>query len=216
MKHIFYIFFLSTCLSNAQQTTAFTDEVLALSKKYDTLWDSNKETIVFTGSSSIRMWKSLKALFPDKQIVNTGFGGSQAADLLYHLEPLVLRFNPKKVFIYEGDNDISAKKKPKEVITTTLEIIERIHLVDATTNIVLIGAKPSISRWKLRGHYKRLNRKFKKLSTTNALISYVDVWSPMLERRKLKQDLFISDGLHMNQKGYDIWYETMKDLVNQP
>lgn len=214
MKRILYIFILVGFLSNAQQTNGFMDEVTALSKKYDTLWDSTKESIVFTGSSSIRMWKTLKKLFPDKQIINTGFGGSQATDLLFHLEPLVLRYRPKKVFIYEGDNDISAKKKPKEVIATTLEIIENIHALDNATAIVLIGAKPSISRWKLRGRYKKLNRKLERLSKDNSLITYVDVWFPMLNRNKLKQDLFIADGLHMNEKGYNIWYETLKDLVN--
>lgn len=214
MKRILYIFILVGFLSNAQQTNGFTDEVTALSKKYDTLWDSTKESIVFTGSSSIRMWKTLKELFPDKQIINTGFGGSQATDLLFHLEPLVLRYKPKKVFIYEGDNDISAKKKPKEVIATTLEIIENIHALNSATAIVLIGAKPSISRWKLRGRYKKLNRKLERLSKDNSLITYVDVWFPMLNRNKLKQDLFIADGLHMNEKGYNIWYETLKDLVN--
>jgi lysophospholipase L1-like esterase len=35
----------------------------------------------------------------------------------------------------------------------------------------------------------------------------------MLDGRKLKKDIFISDGLHMNQKGYDIWYTAMKNLV---
>lgn len=197
-----------------QQANPFSQEVEALSKKYDTLWDSSRESIVFTGSSSIRLWKKLKESFPEHQILNTGFGGSQAVDLLYHLEPLVLRFKPKKVFIYEGDNDIWSKKKSKEIITTTEKIIEEIHKKNANTNIVLVAAKPSLSRWKLRRKYQRLNREFQKLSENNPRLSYVDVWSPMLDGRKPKTDIFIEDGLHMNQKGYDIWYQTLKDLVN--
>jgi lysophospholipase L1-like esterase len=216
MKYSIYIFLLSGILALGQKSAPFSDEVSAISKKYDSLWDNSRESIVFTGSSSVRMWNTLKQSFPENQILNTGFGGSQALDLLYHLEPLVLRFKPKKVFIYEGDNDISAKKKGKEIITTTHKIIQEIHKTNANTKIVLIAAKPSISRWKLRGKYKRLNRKFRKMSRDNPLISYADVWSPMLNGRKLKKDIFIEDGLHMNQKGYDLWYEVMKDLVTNP
>jgi lysophospholipase L1-like esterase len=35
----------------------------------------------------------------------------------------------------------------------------------------------------------------------------------MLNGRKLKKDIFIEDGLHMNPKGYDIWYTVMKEFV---
>src|SRR6056297_133976 len=213
MKYIIYIFLLSGILTYGQVGAPFSDEVGAITKKYDSLWDSSRESIVFTGSSSVRMWRTLKQSFPENQILNTGFGGSQASDLLFYLEPLVLRFKPKKVFIYEGDNDLWAKKKPREIIVTTNKIIQEIHKINATTKIVLIAAKPSISRWRLRGKYRRLNRKFRKMSQNHPMLYYADVWSPMLNGRKLKTDLFIEDGLHMNQKGYDLWYTTLKDLV---
>lgn len=199
--------------SFAQTENNFTSEVNNITSKYDTIWDSKKETIVFTGSSSVRLWKKLEESFPNHQILNTGFGGSQASDLLYFLNDLVLTYNPKKVFIYEGDNDLWAKKRPNKVIGTTQEIIRRIKANEPTTKIILIAAKPSISRWKMRGRYKRLNRKMKRISKNDPYLYYVDVWNPMLENRKLKTDIFIEDGLHMNQKGYDIWYNAMIDLV---
>lgn len=216
MKYLFSIFLLTGILAFGQETVPFLDEVSAISKESDSLWDNNREGIVFTGSSSVRMWSSLKQSFPEQQILNTGFGGSQASDLLYHLEPLVLRYKPKKVFIYEGDNDIAAKKRPREIMETTHKIITAIHNQDPETHIILIAAKPSPSRWKLRTKYKRLNRKFKKISDNHPLLTYVDVWSPMLNGTKVKKDIFIADGLHMNQKGYDIWYTAMKHLVTNP
>ncbi|MFX0558171.1 SGNH/GDSL hydrolase family protein [Maribacter sp. CXY002] len=199
-----------------QDPVPFLQEVTTLSKKHDTIWDNSKNTIVFTGSSSIRMWKNLKESFPNHQILNTGFGGSQASDLLYHIEPLVLKYNPIKVFIYEGDNDIFAKKRPKEIIVTTQQIVAKIKAKNPHVKIMLISAKPSISRWNLKGKYKKLNRKFERMAKNDPILKYVDVWTPMLNGRKLKKDIFISDGLHMNQKGYDLWYAAMKDLINKP
>lgn len=197
----------------AQDPSRFVKEVEVIQKKYDTLWDSSKETIVFTGSSSVRIWRDLESRFPGHQIVNSGFGGSQASDLMHYLEELVLRFNPKKVFIYEGDNDISAEKKIKDIIGTTLEVIDRIRKENATTKIVLIAAKPSIARWELKKHYKKLNRRFKRLSKKDPLIDFADVWKPMLDKKNVRQDIFIEDGLHMNVKGYELWYNVIKNYI---
>ncbi|PIB26945.1 GDSL-type esterase/lipase family protein [Maribacter sp. 4G9] len=211
------LLFLSTTFwLSAQEKPAFAEEVKALTQKNDSLWDQNRETIVFTGSSSIRKWDNLQAAFPEHQVLNAGFGGSQASDLLYYLDTLVLRYNPSKVFIYEGDNDISAKKRPREIIGTTKTIIAKLKAQNPDVKIVLISAKPSISRWNLRGKYRRLNRKFKRLSKKDEALLFVDVWNPMLNGKEVKKDIFVSDGLHMNQEGYDIWFNAMQNLVNNP
>lgn len=211
-----FLFLLFPLISNGQVDNKFTNEVKAITAKYDTIWDSSKETIIFTGSSSVRLWKGLEQSFAKHQIINTGFGGSQSSDLLHFINKLVLQYKPNKVFIYEGDNDLWDKKRPNAVIGTIEEIIRRIKATDETTQVILISAKPSISRWKIRGKYKRLNRKMERFTQNDPKVFFVDVWKPMLNNHKLKTDIFIEDGLHMNQKGYDIWYETMKDLVNEP
>ncbi|MCM4168780.1 G-D-S-L family lipolytic protein [Arenibacter sp. H213] len=182
--------------------------------KYDTIWDVKKETIVFTGSSSIRMWKNLEAMFPDHQIVNTGFGGSQASDLLKYEQELILKFKPKMVFIYEGDNDIVSHKKPREIIGTTKQIISNIKKSGNDVQIILIAAKPSISRWGYKRTYKKLNRKFKKLARKESGVEYADVWSAMLDGKNVKQDIFLADKLHMNQKGYDLWFSVIAPFMN--
>lgn len=214
MKYLFILLFFVNTYSQAQNHLRLQSEVLSVQRKYDALWDSSKETIVFTGSSSIRFWHSLEQLFPKHQIVNSGFGGSQASDLLAYSEELILRFNPKKVFIYEGDNDVFYNKKPKEIVNTLLLIIHKIRKRNEQTQIILISCKPSISRWSLKRKYKTLNRKLKKLSKKDELIEFADVWSPMIDGGKLKQDIFIKDGLHLNEKGYGLWYNVLKKYVD--
>jgi lysophospholipase L1-like esterase len=214
MKLIFCLAFSFLFLITINAQNGFQKEVDEIVKRNDSLWDSSKETIVFTGSSSIRFWKDVQELFPEQHILNSGFGGSQTSDLLYHLESLVLRYKPKKVFIYEGDNDIFAKKKPKEVIQTTQAIIQLIKKENPNTSIILISAKPSIARWNLRGKYKRLNKKLEKLALTDINLSYVNVWDIMLTGRKIRTDIFVEDGLHMNAAGYDLWYQKIKKHIN--
>ncbi|HLT51788.1 MAG TPA: GDSL-type esterase/lipase family protein [Arenibacter sp.] len=214
MRPLFYTFFFLSTLIYGQQAPAFQNEVLAIGQKYDSIWDANRETIVFTGSSSIRMWKDLETRFPGHQIVNSGFGGSQASDLLQYQQELITRFNPKKVFIYEGDNDIVLKKNTKEIIETTHKIISNIKERDSSVQIILISAKPSISRWHLKRKYKRLNRQFQKIGRKENNVHYADVWGAMLDGRKVRQDIFLDDDLHMNTKGYDLWYAVILPFMD--
>jgi len=213
VKYILFLFVLCSTLGFSQTTVPFAEEVNALEKKYDSLWDANKETIVFTGSSSIKYWKSLESKFPNHQIVNTGFGGSKASDLLLHTEALILNFQPKQVFIYEGDNDVSAEIKTKEIIGTVNQIIAKIKAQNANTKIVLISAKPSIARWHLKRDYKKLNRQFRKICRKDNTISYGNVWDAMIANRKVRNDIFVSDGLHMNTEGYRLWYNVIAPLI---
>ncbi|MGW9686912.1 GDSL-type esterase/lipase family protein [Flagellimonas sp. 2504JD1-5] len=213
MRHIFFLLFVTLSL-HAQDNLPFKDEVKQIQEYTNSIWDATKPTVVFTGSSSVRLWKDLQDRFPDKQILNTGFGGSQSSDLEHYLNELILDYNPKQVFIYEGDNDISSKKRPRAIQGTIHDIIKELLRKRPQMEIVLISAKPSISRWHLKRRYKRLNKKLDKLASEIKNVRFADVWSVMTHKRKLKTHLFISDGLHMNQQGYELWYNVLKDYVN--
>lgn len=215
-KTIIFLLTLLLCSIEAEvySQNNFNEEVDQIQKRYDSIWDPSKNTIVFTGSSSIRLWTNLQESFPDYQIVNSGFGGSETTDLQEFLNPLVLNYSPYKVFIYEGDNDLNNGKTSKEILKVTQEIISDILEKYPNTEIILISAKPSIARWKLKGKYKRFNKRLAKLSKNNSLTYFADVWTPMMDKNKVNKDLFIEDDLHMNSKGYQLWYEVIKNYIN--
>ena len=174
----------------------------------------SKGLIVLTGSSSARMWKSVDETFPDYNVKNHGFGGSQMFELLFFLDELVVNDKPNKVLIYEGDNDINAGKKSEEIMVSTAEVISRIKEALPETEIYLISTKPSISRWALAEKYIDLNKRLKAYSEVTVKVTYIDVWTPMLNKEGTPiEDLFIEDGLHMNKKGYKIWEDVIGPIV---
>lgn len=161
---------------------------------------------LFTGSSSIRLWESLSTDFPEYPIINTGFGGSKASDLKRHLYPLVLQFKPSRVFIYEGDNDIQAGLSPEEIMSDLEQIVLRIQVVDPSTQVFLISAKPSPSRWDKKENYLELNEAMKDFCNQKEGVEFVNVWDIMLDENGTPiSDIFIQDQLHMNGKGYALW-----------
>lgn len=200
------------CNANVFSQNPFKAEVQEIQNRYTNLKKQGK-TIVFTGSSSVRMWPSVSDLTPENTIINTGFGGSQARDLWRHKEALIIQFQPHQVFIYEGDNDLFAGVHPRKIKRTTKKIIRAIQKNNKQTQIVLIAAKPSISRWDLKTKYLQLNNLFKRLAAKKEQLIYADVWHPMLKEGALDKSLFVSDGLHMNQKGYAIWESVLKPLI---
>ncbi|MFM1878421.1 MAG: hypothetical protein RLZZ241_1287 [Bacteroidota bacterium] len=203
---VFLLFFAPLTQLKAQDPLRFKTEVQQLKETLTASWNPYKPTVLFTGSSSIRMWHNLSEDFPEFQVVNTGFGGSQASDLQFYLADLVLAYNPLKVFIYEGDNDLASGKSVGQTLKDLRLLVKTIHSRYPGLPVVLIGAKPSISRWNLKGKYQRFNRKLMNWTKKQVHTSFADVWKPMLSQpQKLNETLFISDGLHMNAEGYQIW-----------
>tara|TARA_R110002049_G_scaffold306173_1_gene504185 strand:+ start:17267 stop:17911 length:645 start_codon:yes stop_codon:yes gene_type:complete len=198
----------------AQNPLRFSEEVKHIQAKHILQSNDSIDYIVFTGSSSIRLWKNLEGVFPKHNIINSGFGGSTASDLLHFTDELILAYNPTKVFIYEGDNDIAERKKIKIILKDLNLIIERIKNKNEAIQIVLIAAKPSVARWDLKKDYRKLNRKMKRLAKKNTTIAFADIWKPMLNGKKVKTDIFRNDNLHMNDKGYQIWYNVIKNYIN--
>lgn len=197
------------------QQVPFQDEVNQLTAKIDSIgWE--KGSIVFTGSSSIRMWKNLQEEFPNIPIINTGFGGSQASDLLTHLEALVLRYEPIAVFIYEGDNDVNAGKGPDVIMGDLDKILHRLNEQRDGISIYFIGAKPSPSRWQLKAEYEAFNKALERYTEGMINANYVNVWNPMLDvSGNPRPELFLGDMLHMKPEGYKIWKEQISPTLKK-
>jgi len=189
----------------AQDPLRFEAEIAHLdSLIYD--FEPNKDIYVFTGSSSIRKWDSLSVYFPEYQIINNGFGGSQMSDLLYYVDILILKYAPDKVFIYEGDNDLAEEKEINEIMTTTRKLVEKLKKELSGIEIVFISAKPSLARWEYKNEYLVLNKALMDYCHNKSYLTYADVWDVMLDKNgEPIADLFVEDGLHLNEKGYDLW-----------
>jgi len=198
---------------NAQDPNRFLGEVEKLvSTGYQ--FSPDKKLALFTGSSSIRMWNDIQDYFPEYNVVNNGFGGSHFSDLIYFYNKLIIPHNPDILFIYEGDNDIASKKKPRAIAKEAKFLLSKIRRDLPNTKVVLISPKPSIARWELRKEYEALNKKLKKLARKTDKVEFADVWTAMLdEQGNVLRDVFLDDNLHMNKKGYDIWAKVLSDFL---
>ena len=162
--------------------------------------------IVFVGSSSIRMWRSLESDFPGLPVLNRGFGGSTFPEAIHYLPRIVLPYRPRTIVVYEGDNDLTFGWGPQQVADDYKTFVRMVRDSLPNAKIVFISLKPSPSRWKLIDQQREANRLVRAIVTGDPLQSYVDVFTPMLGANgRPTPELFISDSLHMTPAGYAIW-----------
>jgi len=169
-----------------------------------------KNAILFVGSSSIRLWKLSKS-FPSLDVINRGFGGSRIADSVHFAPRLVLKHEPRTVVLYAGDNDLASGKTPEQVAADFQAFVEVIHKGLPKTRIVFLSIKPSIQRWKLWDKAQKANELIEASCKKDELVQYVDVTKAMLGTDGMpRQELFAKDGLHLNERGYEIWASILK------
>jgi lysophospholipase L1-like esterase len=161
---------------------------------------------LFVGSSSIRLWTNLVESFPKKKIIQRGFGGSTMADALHFADRIILPYEPKQIFIYEGDNDLANGKEPKLVAEEFRELVRTIRAKLPKTKIWFITVKPSPSRAKLEPKARALNAEIEWWARAQDRVGVIDVWTAMMgPDGKPRPDIYVADNLHMNGTGYEIW-----------
>tara|TARA_R110002095_G_scaffold203734_2_gene185998 strand:+ start:101480 stop:102169 length:690 start_codon:yes stop_codon:yes gene_type:complete len=184
-------------------------------EKQDQKQGIKKNGVLFAGSSSVRLW-DLDKYFPELKAINRGFGGSEIVDSTHFADRIILKHEPKLIFLYAGDNDLSRKKSPEEVASDFQKFVATVHKTLPQTKIVFIAVKPSLKRWNLAETIKKANQLIADQCANNCLLEYADVWKPMLGADgKPRPELFKSDGLHLNHAGYLVWGKAVQPFLDQ-
>jgi lysophospholipase L1-like esterase len=163
--------------------------------------------VLFVGSSSIRLWSNLEDQFRDLPVViKRGFGGSQLSDCVKNLSRLVLRYRPRTVLIYAGDNDLAAGISPHEVLRRFTVFVDGVRRELPDTHIAYISIKPSPSRVDLLPQIREANALIRDYADADPHVEFIDVYTPMLDASgKPRRELFRADALHLNADGYALW-----------
>ena len=169
--------------------------------------------VVFIGSSSIRRW-DIDKWFPELNAINLGYGGTATSDIIRHAPRILLPLEPRLVVIYVGDNDIGRGGSPDQVAADFQRLTGLIERELPSTKIIFISLKPSIARWDSWGKMQVANAKIRAICDADDSLVFADVGPPMLGANgEPKPELFVEDGLHLSDAGYDTWADVLKPLL---
>ncbi|UOU97901.1 GDSL-type esterase/lipase family protein [Chryseobacterium daecheongense] len=175
-----------------------------------------KDAILLIGSSSFTKWTDVSGYFPDKTIINRGFGGSRLTDLNYYAEDLLNPYQPKQIIIYCGENDFADnhKLKAKEVVQRFKTFYAKIREKFPTIEVDYISIKYSPSREKLWPQMKKANKKIACFMKKEPNAEFIDITKVMQDANgNVRKDLFVSDMLHITPEGYRLWTSVMNPYM---
>lgn len=159
--------------------------------------------ILFTGASSIRLWKTLAADFPGLTVINRGYGGSTVSDAVHFADRIVIPYRPKIIVLQAGGNDINGGKTPTQVLADLKTWVEKVRAKLPEVKLVYLGINPSPARWAQREKQQEANTLIREFLATQKNAVFVDLWPGMIGADgQPRPELFVADRLHPSAEGY--------------
>lgn len=188
--------------------------------------DQKGENYVFLGDS-ITDWYPISEFFSDKTpIINSGFAGDKTKDLLQDMDETVYKYNPTKVFIQIGTNDLNCDDSNGEVAFDNIVkmvknirknrpyakvYVESIYPVNQTDNEKI---NKNTTGKRTNEDIMKLNEKLKKYCEDNDVI-YVDIYDALLDDEGNLRLEYTVDGLHLSTEGYSVVSEVLKQYIKE-
>jgi lysophospholipase L1-like esterase len=170
--------------------------------------------VLFIGSSTIRLWTSLAADFPQHKVINRGFGGSQIVDSTHFAPRIVFPVAPRTIFLRSGGNDIHAGKTAEQVFADYKDFVAVIHARLPDTEIIYLGLCPTIARIKEVATSNQLNDLIKAHCKTNPRLKFVDCADMTLgPDGQVRPEFFVADKLHLSEAGYKLLVERTRPFL---
>jgi len=174
-----------------------------------------REGVVFYGSSSIARWATLAQDFPNYSTLNRGFGGSILPQCHQQFKRVILPLEPSVFIVYAGENDIAGGTTPITLQMIFRQFISTVRHFYPHVPVAYISLKPSPSRVSRMAQMKDANNRIRDdIRLLFPGVTFIDIWADMLlPDGQPNPDLFVSDNLHMNSKGYAIWTKAVANYL---
>lgn len=171
--------------------------------------------ILFTGSSSIVYWNNLQSYFPGKVVLKRGFGGSELSHVRHFADRVIVRYQPKQIVLYAGENDIATgKQTARQTYARFVSLFRYVRKKSPKTTFTFLSIKLSPSRRQFWPAMDEANRLIRRFLARKPNTQFVDIRPSMLgSNGQLLSRIFRPDSLHMNEKGYRLWAPVLKPYL---
>ncbi len=193
----------------------FEQEVVDIEQKNSSV---DKLDILFYGSSSIRLWQTVKDDFKSYKVLNHGFGGAKLNDAIYYYDRLVKPYPSKAIVVFVGSNDMDISQKKYFHVSKTFHAFKKLykmHEKNFNTPFIYILITPTIRRQNMWDKTNQFNQKVLKYADKKANLHILDLTDKFLNDDKPNELLFIKDGLHLSNDGYKIWEKAVNEKLKQ-
>lgn len=171
------------------------------------------ENLVFVGDSIVNEY-NLENFYSNRKVVNSGISDDKTADILENLNERIYQYNPSKIFILVGINDIIDGVENSEIVGNIEKIVNAININRPYAEIYIQSIYPVNDVDSFDVRYDMIEKiNVTDINSINMLIedmckekniTYVDIYSKLVDDNGLLNKDYTIDGLHINDEGYGI------------
>ena len=184
--------------------------------------------IVFLGNSITEKGGNWNKRFGVNNIVNRGVSGDITEGILSRLDEIIY-YKPTTIFLLIGINDIFDNHPNKKNIESSnvamniIKIAKNIYNSCSNTTIFIQTILP-VDIQKHKDYYNRSLSGYNsgmvnQIHAINQFIKQqndfpvIDLYSEFVDKRGLMNKAYTTDGVHLNDTGYQVWIEYIRSYV---
>jgi len=179
---------------------------------------SDENTLLVTGSSSVRLWDSIQTDLAPYQVMQRGYGGSKLSDYNLYADRIIKpqQFKAIVVFvandIHGGEND----RTPREMFQLYQTLVQKIRDRNPDTPVFWIETTPTPSRWNVNPKARKANKWIRDWSSESEDLHFISTFDAYMTPELLPDSTYFrEDMLHLNQKGYQLWAEIILSSLEE-
>ncbi len=195
----------------------WSDEVAAL-ERLNAEAPIDPSSVLFVGSSSIRLWESIKEDMLPIPAIRRGFGGAKLSDLAVHLCKIVPTAPVRSVVVFVA-NDIRGEtddKSPDEIVQIFSNVVEQLRELQPQARIYLLAITPTRARWSVWPQIQLANRELQSFCEKIDGVEFIPTEDIFLNTdSQPREEYFQADRLHLNREGYRVWSRRIRESLEK-
>ena len=188
---------------------------------YEVKFDAN-DNFIFLGDSITELYP-LEEYYDNLPVVNSGISGNKTTDILNDMKTRVYQYNPTKVFLLIGTNDLNSTDE--DIVDVTFdnikEIINEIKENRSDATIYVESVYPVNSVIENNVVTNRTNKKVKELNKKlsnycdEESCEYINLYDDLIDEEGNLKTEYTEDGLHLNSLGYVVITRELLPYLNE-
>lgn len=179
---------------------------------------SDENTLLVTGSSSVRLWDSIQRDLAPFQVMQRGYGGAKMSDYNHYADRIIKPQQFKAILVFVA-NDISGSdydRTPKEVLQLFKTLVKQVRERNPDTPLFWIEITPTPSRWHVSDKIRQANALIKNYCEKSADLYFIPTFDVYTNQEGLPDSTYFRrDMLHLNRDGYDLWATRIKQTLQE-
>jgi hypothetical protein len=175
------------------------------------------ESILFVGSSSIRLWSQIREDMAPYPVIQRGFGGSKLSDVAWFADRIIYphRFRALVLFVANDITGSPDDKSPGETATLFRHLVKTVRKNFRSEPVFFIEITPTNSRWSAWPRISEANRLIAETCGREPGCYFIRTSKFFLGTGGRPNDaLFLDDRLHLNREGYKLWAKLIKEALD--